>query len=310
MNSKVLIVDDIKDNIILLTFELEDDGFTVLPANSGDECLGIVADNTPDIILLDINMPGMNGIETLKRLKSHPSSADIPVIMVSANNANKDIIEAIDLGAHDFVSKPIEYPVLAARMRSALRLSKALSELEEANFELNKYATTDSLTGCYNRRQFFSLADSEISKARRRECKLSIIMIDIDYFKQINDKYGHAAGDKALVLLCETCRKACRDSDILGRLGGEEFALCCPDANLKGAFTLAERIRQQCESMVIEHKNVSFSMTLSIGVSQVTRGDMTIHEPLHRADTLLYQAKKDGRNRTKSDNDASEASAN
>ncbi|VUD52584.1 Response regulator PleD [Thalassocella blandensis] len=301
--NKVLVVDDIKDNIMLLTFELEDDGFQVLSAYSGEECLKIVEEHTPDLILLDINMPGMSGIETLKHLKDNGQTTDIPVIMVSANNANKDIIEAIDLGAHDFVAKPIEYPVLAARMRSALRLARALFDLEKANFELNKYATTDSLTGCYNRRQFFSLTDSEISKAKRRDCKLSLIMLDIDHFKQINDQFGHAAGDKALVSMCELCKSVCRDSDILGRLGGEEFALCCPDADIDGAVKLAERIRIECENMKIEHNDKVFSLTISIGVTRVVRSDVTLHEPLQRADAFLYNAKHTGRNKTVSDLD-------
>lgn len=299
--NKVLVVDDIKDNIMLLTFELEDDGFQVLSASGGEECLKMVEEHNPNLILLDINMPGMSGIETLKHLKSNNVTTDIPVIMVSANNANKDIIEAIDLGAHDFVAKPIEYPVLAARMRSALRLASALSDLEKANLELNKYATTDSLTGCYNRRQFISLTDAEISKAKRRDCKVSLIMIDIDHFKQINDQYGHAAGDKALVKMCELCKNVCRDSDILGRLGGEEFALCCPDADIEGAVKLAERIRSECEAMKIEHNGREFSMTVSIGITRITRNDMTLHEPLQRADAFLYNAKHTGRNKAVSD---------
>lgn len=301
---KVLVVDDIKDNIMLLTFELEDDDFEVLSANSGTECLQKVDELHPDIVLLDINMPGMSGIETLKHLKTNEATADVPVIMVSANNANTDIIEAIDLGAHDYVAKPIEYPVLAARMRSALRLASALSELEKANFELNKYATTDSLTGCFNRRQFFQLSDVEISKAKRRDCRLSIIMMDIDHFKQINDQYGHAAGDLALTSLTQACQSACRDSDILGRLGGEEFALCCPDADIEGATVLAERIRSQCEALRVEFDGQVFGMTVSIGVTRVTRRDVTVHEPLQRADAFLYKAKNSGRNCIITDNNA------
>ncbi len=294
---RVLVVDDVPDNITLLTFELEDDNFEVLAASSGQECLDIVKlDPQPDIILLDIHMPGISGIETLQQLKNDEDTQDIPVIMVSAHSAEERIVECIDFGAHDFVSKPIEYPVLAARMRSALRLSQALQALENANNALNVLATTDSLTGAYNRRHFFTLAEKELAKKARYNGPITIIMLDIDHFKAINDKYGHAAGDLALQKVMECLRDVCRSYDIIGRLGGEEFAVCCSQAAMEGVAVLAERIRLACEAMEITFNDVSFHLTVSFGVTELSV-DESFDEALHRADTLLYEAKQSGRNR-------------
>ena len=294
--SKVLVVDDIQDNVTLLSFELEDDGFEVLTAFNGQECLEKARKEHPDVILLDIRMPGMSGIETLEVLKEDKDTADIPVIMVSANNSDDNIIKALDIGAHDFVSKPIDYMVLAARMRSALRLSHALKELAKANTELVTLATTDPLTGCYNRRHFFDLARKEASKVSRHNHSLTVLMMDIDYFKSINDNYGHSIGDEALIKFADCCKSVCRDSDILGRIGGEEFALCCPDTDIRGASMLAERIRIRCERLLIQANAKTFGITISIGVSQFLPDDKEFDTALHRADILLYKAKHQGRN--------------
>ncbi len=299
--TRALIVDDVEDNITLLTFELEDDDFEVVPAHNGQECLDRARlSPQPDIILLDIHMPGLSGIETLEKLKDDEVTKDIPVIMVSANNSEESIIEAIDLGAHDFVNKPIEYPVLAARMRSALRLAQALNDLEKVNIELNTLATTDSLTGTYNRRHFFTLVSSEIAKMSRHDSHVSIMMIDIDHFKKINDTYGHAAGDMAIKAVVECMQTACREYDIIGRLGGEEFAICSPYADKAGATQLAERIRKSCEALALTFQEHTFSMTLSIGITELKQ-DEDFDSALHRADELLYDAKQNGRNRVITD---------
>jgi len=297
--TKVLVVDDVEDNIVLLTFELEDEGFDVIAAHSGQSCLERVENDNPDIILLDLRMPGISGLETLEQLKADERTRDIPVIMISASTSDNSVIRALDIGAHDFVSKPIEYPVLSARMRSALRLVNARRALIKANDELERLATEDPLTNTYNRRHYFSLSEIEYSKSRRHNRQLSVLMIDADLFKAINDTYGHAAGDQALRALTDCCRQASRKSDVLGRLGGEEFAITCPDADINGAFALAERIRQSCEEGVIQVNNdKTISFTVSIGVTMITDTDENFDQILQRADNMLYQAKSLGRNRT------------
>lgn len=301
--ARILVVDDIEDNIKLLSFDLEDDNHTVLTAINGRECLLLARADHPDLILLDMMMPVMDGKETLRQLKADPQLKHIPVIMVSANDGDDDIIEALDIGAHDFVAKPFIYPVLAARMRSALRLKASQEKLREANQLLQKLASFDPLTGAYNRRQFFNLAKAEFSKAERSDQPLSVIMMDIDKFKSINDTYGHAAGDQALVEITRTCKDICRASDIVSRFGGEEFVICCPNAELAGAHALAERLRGAIAAISITTDNGNqFSFTTSIGVTSRSPGD-TLEVMINRADGLLYQAKNQGRNRTVIDPD-------
>lgn len=294
----VLIVDDSEDSAKFLKQDLNDDGVEAITALSGDECLALAVKYSPDLILLDMKMPGLSGLDTLEKLKTFAETRDIPVIMVSASSADQSIIEALDYGANDYVYKPVMYPVLAARMRAALRLRDAVAALEEANRELTRLATTDSLTHLNNRRHFFALAHAEFSRAQRYKRPLAMIMLDVDAFKMINDTYGHAAGDKALDSLADCCREAVRDSDVVGRIGGEEFAICCPDADLGGAHAIAERIRKSCEAKVIDLEVRHFSFTVSLGVTSVATEDASFENMLHRADKLLYEAKTLGRNRS------------
>lgn len=297
-STHVLVVDDIIDNINLLTFELEDDGFVVETALNGQACLDTASLHPPDIILLDIRMPGISGIETLVKLKEQPITVDIPVIMVSANSEGTNVVQALDLGAHDFVSKPIEYKILSARMRSALRLSQAQAELEELNEELQRLASTDPLTNSFNRRHFFTLANSECMRAKRHSRNLTAIMIDIDHFKKINDNHGHAIGDEILKILTTHCKQMLRTSDIFGRLGGEEFAICCPETNLSGALIIAEKIRTSFNSKKIHIDGKDITATLSLGISEIKESDNKFDQILRRADLALYEAKNSGRDKS------------
>lgn len=298
LSTKVLVVDDIVDNIHLLTFELEDEGFIISSAQSGLECLEKANQDKPHIILLDIRMPGISGIETLIQLKKDPETTDIPIIMVSANNDEEHIVKALDLGAHDFVSKPVEFQILLARMNSALRLSQALEKLEQLNEELQRLADTDPLTNSFNRRHFFSLSNSEFLRAKRHERSLSAIMIDVDHFKKTNDRYGHAGGDKILKILAQHCRGMLRDSDIFGRIGGEEFAICCPETSFEGALAIAEKLRVSLQEKDIVLDSESVNITISLGVAVLRDSDHTFKQLLNGADIALYKAKNEGRNQT------------
>lgn len=294
---RILIVDNVAEHVTSLKLGLEGYGFEVVSTNNASQYLALAnTQPTPALILLGIHMPQLNGIRTLRILKADKSMANIPVIMVSVDDSDANVVEAIDAGAHDFVRVPIVYTVLAARIRSAIRLSKTHIELEKTNSLLSVLATRDSLTNCYNRRQFFGLSTREIAKTSRSNSPLALMMIDIDHFKRINDLFGHAAGDEALKKLALRCGKTCRSSDVIGRMGGEEFALCCPDTDQDGAIALAERLRVACETMVIESGNIAFSITISIGVVSISPGEH-LDDALKRADLLLYQAKNRGRNR-------------
>jgi diguanylate cyclase (GGDEF)-like protein len=299
--SKILIVDDIKDNITLLTFDLEDDGHDIITAQNGEECLSVARQELPDLILLDIMMPVMNGKDALIKLKKDETLKDIPVIMVSANDADDEIISTIDIGAHDYVSKPFVYPILAARIRSALRLKYSQEALQEANQALEKLASYDSLTDAYNRRQFFNLAMHEFSKAQRANRHMAVIILDIDKFKAVNDTFGHAAGDQALISITNLSKEICRDSDIFSRFGGEEFVVCCPDSDLIGAVGLAERLREAVQNNVIKFNDQEIQFTVSMGVTMMQPDDKDIDCMLQRADAYLYQAKGGGRNKVIAD---------
>lgn len=298
--AKILIVDDLPDNIQLLRFCLEDDNHEVIEAHNGYKCLALCESAKPDLVLLDMMMPGISGIETLRSLKNSTHSKDIPVIMVSADDSDKLVIEALDADAYDYVSKPVIFPVLAARIRSAIRLKDTQADLNKANKALEKLASLDPLTGLYNRRHFITLACAELSKSQRSSRALSLILLDADNFKVVNDTFGHGAGDNALVAITNSLRKCCRDSDIIGRLGGEEFYICCPEANLSGAVSLAERIRIDIQQSIIQYQNNDvtdqFGVTVSIGVTEY-KTDETFEQLSTRADLFLYKAKNSGRNR-------------
>ncbi|GLS25482.1 diguanylate cyclase [Marinibactrum halimedae] len=303
----ILIVDDIPDNIKLLLFELEDDGYRVITATNGREGVDSAIENDPELILLDLHMPVLNGIEALKELKAHSKTHDTPVIIISANDDIEDIIKALDLGAHDYVSKPLVYPVLAARIRSALRIQEQKHALATANDELIRLATQDPLTGINNRRSFFDLSEREISRAERLNLPSCALMMDIDHFKRLNDNYGHNVGDNALIHVTETIQHCIRPSDIFGRYGGEEFVLCCPDTNLSVATSIGERIRHSVEHTPYQHEQTPITITLSIGIALWMPHTHGFEETLKDADTALYAAKRKGRNccHTYSDNSLS-----
>ena len=295
--AKILVVDDIEENIALLTFELEDEGHSVISARNGLECLEKISSIQPDLIFLDISMPVMDGMETLQHLKIAANTREIPVIMVSANEDQEQIIKALDIGAHDYVSKPFVYPILAARMRSALRIVEQQQALADANASLAHLASQDPLTEVYNRRYFLRRADIEFCNMRRHGRTLAVIMLDADYFKTINDRYGHAMGDQALLTICKMCKKSLRGSDFIGRMGGEEFAICCPETDMEAVCQIAERIRHGIEETDIVLNNQTCNVSVSIGVTAMMDSDQGIDQILQRADKLLYQAKNNGRNR-------------
>lgn len=299
--AKILVVDDIQDNISLLCFNLEDDHHEVITATNGYECLDKAIEHSPDLILLDMMMPGISGTETLMRLQQDSCLRNIPVIMVSANDVDDFIIEALDIGALDYVAKPFIYPVLAARMRTALRLRDSQRELQDLNKRLSKLASLDPLTEAYNRRHFLELSNTEFAKAQRFHRPLSVIMLDVDKFKVINDTYGHLTGDAALKQLTQLCQNAGRSSEIVGRFGGEEFVLCCPDTDQSGAMALAERLRVNIEHSTLNFENHTLNYTASMGVTTIQAEDQSLNDMLRRADQLLYHSKEHGRNRCTTD---------
>ncbi|NQY49752.1 MAG: diguanylate cyclase [Colwellia sp.] len=291
---RILVVDDAKDTQLLLEFDLGAAGYQVTSCDSGEESLVLLDTLAIDLILLDMYMPGLSGLETLTKIKAQAKSAQIPVIMLSASTDEDEVVASLELGAGDYVIKPYVAKVLLARIRTAIRLKEKTAQLEYL-------AKTDFLTSMNNRGSFFELSSNAISLANRAEQPLVVAMFDIDLFKQVNDNFGHDAGDQVLRVFGQNMTEVFRDYDIVGRIGGEEFAVCLPNTSSGDAYIACERLRQQVEQQRInitntDSKNIKINITVSVGLVLADDDYLTIDELLKQADSALYFAKENGRN--------------
>ncbi|PKG81815.1 hypothetical protein CXF85_16515 [Colwellia sp. 75C3] len=291
---RILVVDDAKDTQMLLEFDLSAAGYQVTCCDSGGDGLASLETQEIDLILLDMYMPGLSGLETLAQIKAQTISAQIPVIMLSASTDEDEVVAALELGAGDYVTKPYVAKVLLARMRTAIRLKEKTAQLEYL-------AKTDFLTGINNRGSFFELSNNAISLANRAGQPLVVAMFDIDFFKLVNDNYGHDAGDQVLRVFSQGMAEVFRGYDIIGRVGGEEFAVCLPNTNRESANIACERFRYYMEQLSVgiitdnnDEKNIN--ITVSIGLVLAPNDSLTIDELLKQADSALYYAKEHGRN--------------
>jgi two-component system cell cycle response regulator len=405
----ILVVDDEPIYLAVLSATLGAH-YKILCAGSAPEALAILAETRPDLILLDVMMPGMDGYDLCRRLKENHATAGIPVIFVTANDDGAALSRGLELGAVDYVTKPFNPAIVRLRVRNQLRLrndallssvidlsndaivwadssmrvcrfnksaelmfgyeaaeiigqpvsilipqthrspherhmdrfsdgAKAGAKMSDRPYlpalrkdgtefpaeisifchqsedrklftatirdmtiqqaneaELVRLASTDPLTGALNRRSFFGAAKAEIERAARYRLPLSIAMLDIDYFKHVNDCFGHAAGDLCLIELVKTLRGELRSSDLIGRYGGEEFALLLPQTAVAAALALGERIRTRVEDKPIKSTNAVIAYAVSIGIAPIDVG-MTSDDALAHADAALYRAKETGRNR-------------
>ncbi len=292
---KILAVDDAKDTLMLLDFDLAEEGYQVFTAESGELALDVLEELDIDLILLDMYMPGISGLDMLQKLKSHSEFMNIPVIMLSASDNEDQIVAALEFGADDYVTKPYIPKVLLARIRTSLRLL-------EKTLELESLAKTDFLTGINNRGSFEDLANRAISQAKRTNFPLVMAMFDIDFFKAVNDNHGHDSGDKVLINFANIMCDCFRDYDIIGRVGGEEFAVFMPDTTAKNAFIACERFRCMIEGNEIKLDNAIdeiISVTVSIGLSLGQGTELNLEELFKKSDISLYQAKNNGRNQIK-----------
>ncbi len=307
MPEKVLIVDDNIDNRRLLVHMLRKSGYDLAEAADGHEALALTQEFCPDLILLDIMMPELDGFQVCATLKSDPDTADIPVIFLSARTETRDKIKGLEIGGVDYITKPFDRGEVLARVRTQIkirRLTKELvltnaelrqknQELAEANAAITKLMRTDALTGLANRRYFLEQLKIIMSSAQRHQTPLSMIMADLDHFKIINDTYGHAGGDQVLKEFGGLLKKCSRREDLAARFGGEEFTMALPMTGLSRARILAERIRSRLQEM--ECGQIRCKVTGSFGISQFRPGD-TAESLIERADRALYQAKAAGRN--------------
>ena len=286
----VLIVDDCEFVHRLLRARLRSESIQIESLQRGNLTVERAIDTAPALVLLDLNMPDMDGFEILRLLKDEPKTIHIPVIVLSGQDTAKDKVTAFDLGAIDFISKPFDMTELRVRIRVALRMQALVQMLAQR-------AQIDGLTGLCNRACFDTRWHQEHERTSRSGTALSLAIFDLDEFKSINDTYGHPAGDAVLVGLSQLMSRTIRVSDIACRYGGEEFAIIFPDTTPAEAHAICERLRLACEQ-VVWPKNPGRSVTLSIGIAgmQLPAG-LNKQIWIETADQNLYAAKREGRNR-------------
>lgn len=301
MNIKKSIVMCVDDEIINrhLLRRLLDSDYDIIEAQSGNEAIQKLKENTnlPDIILLDVMMPGIDGYGTCSRIKSNPLTSHIPVIFITTHGEIEEQIKGFKLGAADYILKPFSPPIVEARIRTHLELKKQRDLLEKLNL-------TDNLTGIANRRKYEQYLANKWNVMVRLRTPLSLVMIDIDHFKQYNDNYGHSEGDHCLRQVAQAMQSALvRSVDLVARYGGEEFVAVLPGTGLSGAKIVAEKMRACVQNLNIPHEfsSAGKTVTVSIGLSscQPSR-EFSAEKQLVHADQLLYQSKENGRNRVSS----------
>lgn len=291
--STILIVDDEVSNIEIMNAILEED-YEICFATSGEQAIEIARTILPDLILLDILMPGIDGFEVCRQLKTDELLADVPVIFTTGLGDTEDEVRGLTLGAIDYVTKPIQPIILRARVGNHIELKRLRDQLAEI-------AVTDALTGLSNRRRLEQTLSTELARLARGEDYLSVIMVDIDFFKQFNDTYGHPAGDRCISMVASALNRAVkRTADLPARYGGEEFACVLPGADSDAAFTVAREIQLQVRALNIPHQKSAIGpyVTVSMGIATARcKHGMTTDLWTSQADSQLYISKINGRNR-------------
>ena len=284
----ILLVDDAPERLQEFRRLLRREGTVQLVANS-EEALAVASRRRPDLVLLDGAANAIDSYEVCRRLKSEHRTQDIPVIFVSEQDTETEEAKGLELGAVDYIARPLTSPVLYTRIVNHLGIARA-------NAELKKLANTDALTGLYNRRHFLDLAGKELARMRRYRTEASCLMLDIDHFKQVNDTFGHDVGDQAIIATAHTGLAALRTEDLFGRLGGEEFAALLPMTSAAKAETVAQRLRLAIAGLRIATAEGELRFTASIGLAAIDPDEPDFDAALKRADEALYEAKRNGRN--------------
>ncbi len=301
----ILIVDDEPINLRAIGDLLSTEGYALSFANSGRAALDAARSALPTLILLDISMPDIDGIEVCRRLKETAATADIPVIFITAHE--HELPRAFAAGAVDYIRKPVNEVELRLRVGAHMRISQLIDQLAysnqrltEANYELSRLSTTDALTGLPNRRHFDDVMEAEWRRGVREGHPLSVLMLDIDHFKKINDEYGHPLGDLVLKMVAGAIKSAIqRGGDVVARYGGEEFVVVLPNTAAAAALQQAEKVRTAVAALDLsQHLPDVRVVTISVGLAaDIPARDGDHATLLGRADKALYTAKLQGRNR-------------
>jgi len=304
MKANLLLIDDSEVQSSQITESLQRLGYAVQRASTGAEGLRLAREKPPDLVLLDVVMPDIDGFAVCRWLKVNVDTRDIPVIMLTVRTAVADRIAGLNIGADDYLAKPFDDQELEARIFAALRVKAAHSDLRTRNQQLETMlhsvealAITDSLTGLFNRRRFADVLKREFAVTRRYRNTLSCLLLDIDHFKQINDRFGHDAGDQVLKEVARRIVGSLREVDLAARYGGEEFAILLPHTSKKDARVVAERLLSNLRKQQFNFGSELVRITASIGCAGNTDVASGHAEDLVKAaDLALYEAKNSGRN--------------
>jgi two-component system cell cycle response regulator len=296
--AKILLIDDSRLIAHVAKTILTKLGHEVVLAQDGMAGLEAAKSQQPDLILLDLIMPVMDGYQVCEELKEGGSTKEIPVIMLTSKAEPADKVKGLEMGALDYVTKPFDEGELVARVNTHLRLKELYETVQEKNRLLQEMANKDGLTGLYNHRYFHEQLSKDFLRARRYHEFLSCVLLDIDYFKKFNDTHGHQTGDVVLSTLGRVIKDSVRDSDLSARYGGEEFALILYHTDGPAAYQVSERLRQMVESHEVRDKENVLHVTISVGVATFPSEQICDSKGLIEcADKALYQAKENGRNR-------------
>jgi two-component system, chemotaxis family, response regulator WspR len=294
----VAIVDDMLPNALLLKGYMKQiEGIEAVTFTDPNDALARCTENVPDLVLLDYHMPQMNGVEFLTRFRAITHLKDIPIVMITGEESKAALHDALKAGANEFLRKPVDDIELITRARNLLELRARQVELGAANRQLYVLATTDQLTNLKNRRYFIEKLELEVVRCCRYSRPCAVAILDADQFKFINDSYGHDVGDKVLQALSQLLLEELRIVDLVGRIGGEEFAIQFPETNKQGALDVCRRLlaRIQGATVMADAKEINF--TASIGITEIAVSGDEADAVLKRADRALYRAKQLGRNR-------------
>jgi len=294
---KVLVIDDDKDNLRLVSRLLQHEGCQVMQAASGLDGIQMLKDFSPDLIILDINMQGLNGFQTLKLIRQREEY--VSVIFLTGSKNSEDIIRGLEAGALDYVCKPFNPMELIARVKSQLRFKKTQDELREANKKLQSLVDIDDLTGLYNMRSIYDRVNREIDRARRYKHGVGLIMMDMDNFKRVNDNHDHLFGSFVLGEVGKLIKTNIRSVDFAARYGGDEFLICLAQTEPLGALRFADRLRKKISQTEFVNGEDRIFLTASFGVGIIDggKGILDAHSLVRVADYKLYEAKGNGKDR-------------
>jgi diguanylate cyclase (GGDEF)-like protein len=300
---RILIVDDDRQTAALARVWFRDQPYEILEAPDGASGLLVAAEQDPDVILLDLGMPGLDGMSVARRLKEDPATRAIPVIVLTADRNVESKVEAFQAGADDYVTKPFQFEELQARIGSFLHkrglllgLEARVRDLASTNAQLEQLLVVDEKTGLYNFRAFQRRLREEWQRAERYAVPVSLVFLDLDHFKQVNDRLGHPAGDQVLREFATLVTGGARATDVASRYGGEEFAVILPHTDAPMARGVAERIRRAVQEFVFLEHSSPTRITVSAGVATSTRDIDSMEALVRAADRALYAAKDRGRN--------------